>query len=171
MNMKISKRTKTSYFPHRNIKGMSYPMICVLIIILATIFSIILLFSSIIVHVDTMKENSKVVLDGFVITNATDIFNSIKNGNNYVSEIDAEDYCKALKKYCTFDGEDNLLYNYDKDGKEIYHITRPTLEMVTEDELKLKASYEISIPLRFAGTVITTATVPIEIKSLLTEKF
>ncbi len=58
-------------------------MPCVLIIVLAAIFSGIFVYSVSLSKVNVMKENSKIVLDSFVTQKATEIFNSIKQGNDY----------------------------------------------------------------------------------------
>ena len=77
-------------------KAEGYIMPCVLIIVLAAIFSGIFVYSASLSKVNVMKENSKIVLDSFVTQKATEIFNSIKQGNDYTEVIDQSRYQSAL---------------------------------------------------------------------------
>ena len=67
--------------------------------------------------------------------------------------------------------ETEMLYSYDADGKELYHITEPVLSFREANELELVVNYTISIPLWFAGHQFPSANIPIEVTSILTEKF
>lgn len=66
---------------------------------------------------------------------------------------------------------DNANTAYDADGKELYHITEPVLSFREVNELELVVNYTISIPLWFAGHQFPSANIPIEVTSILTEKF
>ena len=144
---------------------------CVLIIIFVMIFSIIFTYSASISKVNLMRENTKVVLDSFVTQNSTEIYNSIKQGNDYTEAIDAEEFRTSLISFCTLEIENGMLYSYDADGKELYRITEPILTFRNENELELVVTYTISIPMWFAGTQFASANIPIEVTSILTEKF
>ena len=144
---------------------------CVLIIIFVMIFSIIFTYSASISKVNLMRENTKVVLDSFVTQNSTEIYNSIKQGNDYTEVIDTEEFRTSLISFCTLEIENGMLYSYDADGKELYRITEPILSFRNENELELVVTYTISIPMWFAGTQFASANIPIEVTSILTEKF
>lgn len=118
-----------------------------------------------------MRENTKVVLDSFVTQNSTEIYNSIKQGNDYTEVIDTEEFRTSLISFCTLEIENGMLYSYDADGKELYRITEPILTFRNENELELVVTYTISIPMWFAGTEFASANIPIEVTSILTEKF
>jgi len=143
----------------------------VLIIVFVSIFSIIFTYSVCISKVNIIRENTKVVLDSFVTQNSTEIYNSIKQGNDYTEVIDTEEFRTSLISFCTFETENGMLYNYDADEKELYHITEPTLSFREANELELVVNYTISIPLWFAGHQFTSANIPIEVTSILSEKF
>lgn len=121
--------------------------------------------------VNLIRENTKVVLDSFLTQNSTEIYNSIKQGNDYTEVIDTEEFRTSLISFCTLEIEDGMLYSYDADGKELYHITEPVLSFREANELEFVVNYTISIPLWFAGRQFPSANIPIEVTSILTEKF
>lgn len=152
-------------------KAEGYIVPCVFILIFAMIFAIIFTYSASISKVNLMRENTKVVLDSFVTKNSTEIYNSIKQGNDYTEVIDTEEFRTSLISFCTLEIEEGKLYSYDADGKELYHITEPVLSFREENELELVVNYTISVPLHFAGIEFPSANIPIEVTSILTEKF
>lgn len=152
-------------------KAEGYIVPCVFILIFAMIFAIIFTYSASISKVNLMRENTKVVLDSFVTQNSTEIYNSIKQGNDYTEVIDTEEFRTSLISFCTLEIEDGKLYSIDGDGKELYHITEPVLSFREENELELVVNYTISVPLYFAGIEFPSANIPIEVTSILTEKF
>lgn len=155
----------------KSTKGEAYPMICVYIIIFVSLLALIITYTSAISKVNIMRENTKVVLDSFVTENAVEIFKSIKQGNDYTEVINEKGFRTALVRFCTLEMREDKLYSMDKDGTEKYHITNPVISFREENELELIASYTISVPLSFAGMSFTTVSVPIEVTSILTEKF
>lgn len=155
----------------KNQKGEGYIVPCVFILIFAMIFAMIFTYSASITKVKLMKENTKVVLDSFLTQNSTEIYNSIKQGNDYTEVIDTEEFRTSLISFCTLEIENGMLYSYDADGKELYHITEPVLSFREANELELVVNYTISIPLWFAGHQFPSANIPIEVTSILTEKF
>lgn len=152
-------------------KGEGYIVPCVLILVFSMIFAIIFTYSASISKINLMIENTKVVLDSFVTENSTEIYNSIKQGNDYTEVIDTEKFRNSLIAFCTLELENGMLYSYDADGQELYHITEPVLSFSKENELELVVKYTISIPLWFAGQQFPSANIPIEVTSILTEKF
>ena len=152
-------------------KGEGYIVPCVFILIFAMIFAMIFTYSASISKVKLMRENTKVVLDSFLTQNSTEIYNSIKQGNDYTEAIDTEEFRTSLISFCTLEIEDGMLYSYDADGKELYHITEPVLSFREANELELVVNYTISNPLWFAGHQFPSANIPIEVTSILTEKF
>ena len=152
-------------------KGEGYIVPCVFILIFAMIFAMIFTYSASISKVNLMRENTKVVLDSFLTQNSTEIYNSIKQGNDYTEVIDTEEFRTSLISFCTLEIEDGMLYSYDADGKELYHITEPVLSFREANELEFVVNYTISIPLWFAGHQFPSANIPIEVTSILTEKF
>ena len=142
-----------------------------LILVIVAVFSIVYTYTSVISVVQLSRENSKVVLDSFVTTNSTIIFGNIKQGNNFTGSVNTEDYRTALIHFCTLDEDGEALYSNDSDGNEKYSITALQMSYHEENELEIVVTYTLSVPVRFAGNTVTTAHIPIEIVSALTEKF
>ena len=154
-----------------NKKGDGYISTCVLIVILCMLISVFVTFVSAVNIVRQTKRNARVVLDGFVMTNSIEIYDSIKNGNDHTEEIDASEYINEFSSFNSLDLSNGMLYCYDDDGNELYRITAPDVSFVREKRLKIKSEFVIIIPIYFAGIRVTEATVPIKVVSLLTEKY
>lgn len=154
-----------------SLKGEGYVSICVLIIVIVAIFSSVFTYASAISVINVTRENSKVVLDNFVTTNSTLIFNSIKQGNDYTETLDFPEYTEKLCEFCTLDLSADTLYSYDTDGNLQYSMTLPQMSFQKDNQLEICVRYTVSVPIQFAGKTVTTANVPIEIVSILTEKF
>lgn len=152
-------------------KGEGYIVPCILILVFSMIFAMIFTYSASISKVEIMRENTKVVLDSFVTQNSTEIYNSIKQGNDYTEVIDADEFRNELILFCTLETENGMLYSIDADGQELFHITEPTLSFREENELELVVNYTLSIPMWFAGNEIPAVNIPLEVTSVLTEKF
>lgn len=155
----------------KSTKAEAYPMICVYIIIFVSLLALIITYTSAVSKVNIMRENTKVVLDSFITENAVEIYQSIKQGNDYTEAIDEEEYRTAFVNFCTLEMRGDKLYSIDADGTEKYHLTIPTVSFREENELELIVNYTISVPLSFAGLSFTTASIPIEVSSNLTERF
>lgn len=155
----------------KSTKAEGYIVPCVFILIFAMIFAMIFTYSASISKVNLMRENTKVVLDSFVTQNATEIYNSIKQGNDYTEVIDTEEFRTSLISFCTLEIEDGKLYSYDADGQELFHITEPTISFREANELELVVNYTLTIPMYFAGTEFPAVNIPVEVTSVLTEKF
>jgi len=155
----------------KSTKAEGYIVPCVFVLIFAMIFAMIFTYSASISKVEMMRENTKVVLDSFVTQNSTEIYNSIKQGNDYTEVIDADEFRNELISFCTLETENGMLYSIDTDGQELFHITEPTLSFREENELELVVNYTLSIPIWFAGNEIPAVNIPLEVTSVLTEKF
>lgn len=121
--------------------------------------------------VNLIRENTKVILDSFVTQNSTEIYNSIKQGNDYTEVIDTEEFRTSLISFCTLETDNGLLYSIDADGQELFHITEPTISFREANELELVVNYTLTIPMYFAGKEFPAVNIPIEVTSVLTEKF
>ncbi len=155
----------------KNKHGDGYIMICVTVVILCMLISVFVSFASAVNIVKQTKRNSRVVLDSFVMQNAIDIYDSIKEGSDTIAEFDEDEY---ISEFCSFNSLDlrgDNLYCCDKDGNEQYWLTKPELTFIDEGELKLRADYTVVIPLYFAGIEVSKAQVPITVVSRLDNKF
>lgn len=120
--------------------------------------------------VKTVKRNSRVVLDSFVMQNSIEIYNSIKQGNNKTDGIDAAEYREALTEFCTLEKRGYCYYNYGSDGNLNYYITTPHVGFTVDKKLQIFTSYTIYVPIRFAGIRISTVIISITVESKYNEK-
>ena len=121
--------------------------------------------------VNVIRENTKVVLDSFVTQNSTEIYNSIKQGNDYTEAIDSNEFRTSLMEFCTLEKKSGKLYSIDGNEKEIYHISMPTLSFKESNQLELCVNFTVTVPIRLLNDTTITANIPLEVTSILTEKF
>ena len=154
-----------------NKKGEGYISVCVLIIILCMILSVITEAVAAVNVVKMTERNARVVLDNFVMVNAIEIFDSIKNGNDDTESIDAQAYIDALAEFCTFEKSGGYMYALDSERNEMYRISVPTVGFEDMNKLKIYSSFTLYYPLYFFGVHVTTAQIPVTVISKYTEKF
>lgn len=148
-----------------------YVSTCVMIVIICMLLSVFVTFAVAVNTVKTVKRNSRVVLDSFVMKNSIDIYDSVKNGNNCTAEIDEDMYTEDLCEFCTFEKNGEFLYAYTGDGKLKYKLSKPIISFADEGKLKIDVSYTVYYPINFAGIVIDTAEILVTVKSKYNEKF
>ena len=65
------------------------------------------------------------MLDSFVTTNSTLIYDSIKQGNDFADAVNADEFYSALIDFCTLDERSGTLFKFDSNGNENYSMTAP----------------------------------------------
>ena len=156
--------------PLNNKRGSSYITPVVVILILATILSVVLFYAITKATIETTRDNTKRVLDSYVMKNSIDIYNSIKQGNDFTEEIENSFYISSISEELSLDYGTGYLYTVDSDGEIAYRMTSPTVTYKVDNTLKLQASYELQMPVWFAGQIIYWFTVPVTVTSSLTLK-
>lgn len=152
-------------------KGSSTVPICVMIVIVCMILSVVIMYANAVNVVKITKQNTRVVLDSYVMTNSIEVYNSIKQGNDDNDSLDATAFTDSLSEFCTFVDSGNYLYNYDTDGKTQFYLSKPALGFTKDNSLKIYASYKVYVPIYFAGIQVSTAEIPVTVTSKFTEKF
>lgn len=152
-------------------KGEGYIVPCVLILVIVILFLMIFNYAAAISKVNVVRENTKVVLDSFVTQNSTEIYNSIKQGNDYTDAVDSDEFRTSLMEFCTLENRSGKLYSMDSDGNEIYHISMPVLSFKESNQLELCVNFTVTVPIRLLNDTTITANIPLEVTSILTEKF
>ena len=155
----------------KNKRGEGYILTCVLVLVCSMILSVFVMFASAVNVIRTVRMNSITVLDSHVVKRSIDIYSSIKQGHDRTSSLKEDEYIDALTSFCTFERRGNYLYNYDEDGNEQYHISAPVLAYTEDGCLKVSASYDVIVPIYFAGVKITDAVVPVTVESRLSERW
>lgn len=150
-------------------EGTIFP--CIMILILCMIISVITYFILTTSAIRMTKENSRTVFESYITENAIEIYNSIKQGNDYTECLDNTEYVSELCRFCSFAKSGSMLYSYDDEGNVKYSMTVPEITYVREHTLKIKVTYTIYYPIVFNGHTVSTAIVPVEIHSNLMERF
>jgi len=133
--------------------------------------SVFIFFAGVVNMVRITQENTKVVLDSYVMKNSIEIYNSIKQGSDYTDVLDQNVYIDDLCDFCSLEKCGSYLYNYNEDGSLKYRITCPTITFREENTLKIELSYTLYVPVRFNGVIVRYAVIPVTVDSSFTEKF
>lgn len=152
-------------------RGDGYVSVCVAVVILCMLLSTMVTFYTTVNLVRMTRRNTQIVLDNYVMQNAIGIYDAIKNGKDTTGAIEAAPYIVQIQEYNSLDFDGELLYCCGADGKERYHMTKPTLMLTETGRLKVAAAYTMTVPLYFAGIQVTDVQVPIRIESKFNDKF
>ena len=152
-------------------KGTGCIDICVMIVVLCSILSVLITYVLAVNVIKINKLNARIVLDNFVMQNSIEIYDSIKNGNDFTEAVDTDEYIDSLCSYNSLDFRGNMLYCVGENGKQKYRMTIPNLSLTEGNRLKIAAKYEITVPLYFAGIKVHNVTVPITVESKFKDKF
>ena len=156
--------------PLNNKRGSSYFQPVVVILILAMILSVVLFYATTKSTIETTRDNTKRVLDSYVMKNSIEIYNSIKQGNDFTEAIENSFYIYSVSEELSLDYGAGYLYTVDANGDIVYRMTNPDVTYKVDNTLQLKASYDLQMPVWFAGQIIYWFTVPVTVSSSLTLK-
>ena len=156
--------------PLNNKRGSSYFTPCVVILVIAMILSVVLFYATTKSTIETTRDNTKRVLDSYVMKHSIDIYSSIKQGSDFTEDIENSFYISSVSSELSLDYGTGYLYTVDANGEIIYRMTNPNVTYRVDNTLKLEASYDLQIPVWFAGEIIYWFTVPITVGSSLTLK-
>ena len=148
-----------------NKKGISYVKTAVWTLILCMILSLILTYASLMTLIQTAESNTQRVLDGFVTENSKLIYDSLKNGSDFTENLNKNFYISAISAELAMDISGNVLYYKDEDGHVLYRISNPNVAYEWENTLMLRATYDILLPVTFAGKTVTTLRIPQKVVS------
>ncbi len=152
-------------------RGEGYVFPCVMIVVVCMILSVVIFFASAVSMVRITEENTKIVLDSYIMKNSIQIYDSIKQGNDYTEALDRDEYINALCNFCTLEKSGSYLYNYNEDGSLKYRITYPVITFRKENTLKIQLAYTLYIPIWFDGKIVRYAVIPATVDSSFNEKF
>ena len=145
--------------------GISHVKTAVLVLVFCMILSAVLTYAGMMTVIQTSRDTTTRVLDSFVTHNSTLIYDSLKNGHDFTTNLDTDFYKNLLSGEFSLDFYGNSIYALDEDGQIVYYMTNPNVTYDYTNTLKLKASYIVGIPVRFAGEIVTYLNVPITVHS------
>lgn len=145
----------------------SYVSVAVGVIFTALLMCVVLTYAKCTTIANMTEENTQLVLDSFVMKNSVEIFKSIKQGHDYTANYDEAYYQNYLADEVDFDDKDGKLCHMDDDGAVVYKMSVPSVEFITSNALKLKANYNLEMPVEM-GFFTFWISVPMEVVSSLT---
>lgn len=148
-----------------NKKGISYVKTAVWVLIICMILSLVLTYASLMTLIQTAESNTQRVLDGFVTQNSKLIYESLKNGSDFTESLNKSFYVSTVSDELSMDFSGNMLYYINEQGVVIYRIANPNVAYEWEDTLKLRATYDILLPVTFAGQTVATLRIPQKVVS------
>lgn len=152
-------------------RGEGYVFPCVMIVVVCMILSVVIFFASAVSMVRITEENTKIVLDSYIMKNSIQIYDSIKQGNDYTEALDRDEYINALCNFCTLEKSGSYLYSYNEDGSLKYRMTYPVITFRKENTLKIQLAYTLYVPVWFDGKIVQYAVIPVTVNSSFNEKF
>ena len=81
-----------------NTKGGGYITACVITIVIAMIFSSVLFYANCMTIIQTTRDNTELVLESFIMHNAIEIYDSIKQGHDLTEYFDENIYFSEKEK-------------------------------------------------------------------------
>ena len=154
----------------KNRRGSSYFTPVVVILVIAMILSVVFFYATTKSTIETTRDNTKRVLDSYVMKNSIDIYNSIKQGSDFTEAIEKSFYISSVSEELSLDFGEGYLYTVDENGGIVYRMTNPDVTYKVDNTLQLKAGYDLQMPVWFAGRIIYWFTVPVNVGSSLTLK-
>lgn len=155
----------------KNKCGEGYIFPCLMIVVVCMILSVLIFFASSVSMVRITQKNNKIVLDSYVMQNSIQIYNSIKQGNDYTEVLDRESYIAALCDFCSLAKSGSYLYAYNDDGSLKYFLTSPVITFKKANALKIQLDYTLYVPIWFDGKIARYAVIPVTVHSSFNEKF
>ncbi len=144
---------------------MTHIKTAIYVLIIAMLLSLVFAYASIMTIVSNTKTNTERVLDSFVMENATFIYNSIKNGNDFTTSINANYYVSKTSSELSLDLIEGMLYNKNEQGDSIFIMTNPQTRFTVDNTLNLTTTYDLLIPINFAGEKVMDLRIPIKVKT------
>lgn len=148
-----------------NKKGLTYVDACVWILVLMMLLSIIISYASMMILIQTANNNTQRVLDSYITQNSQIIYNSLKNGHDYTESLNQNVFISELSDELALEYSGGVLYYNTLDGEELYRTTNPQVNFEVSGRLKLQATYNIILPVHFAGAKLTDLMIPQKVVS------
>jgi len=154
-----------------NKRGDGYLFPCVMIVVVAMILSVVIFYANTISLIRITEENTKIVLDSYVIKNSIIIYNSIKQGDNNTEVLDENLYIENLCEFCTLYNSGSMLYAYNDDGSIKYKMSLPVISFREANALEIQLDYTMYVPIQLDSKTLWYAAIPMTVISSFSEKF
>lgn len=149
----------------RNRKGNSCFNTAVTVLAIAMIFSVVLEFASVMTVVSTVENNTQRTLNSFIMKNAKEIFTSIKDGHDFIARLNNDDFVGSFDEELNLEKYGNFLYSRDEESNTVFVMDCPSTTYMTDRTLKLVTSFQLKVPVHFAGRKLFDIEIPMKVKS------
>jgi len=136
-----------------------------LVLVIAMLFALVLSYASFMTIISTTKDNTKRCLDSFVMQNSTLIYKAIKEGRNFTDNIDETLFIQGFEGELSVDFQNGLLYSVNDKGNVIFKMTSPDINFKVDNTLNLITTYNLMLPVDFAGRKLFDLIIPIEVEA------
>lgn len=154
-----------------NRSGMSHVKTAVLVLAAAMVFSTVFLYANLMTIIQASRDQTQRVLDDYIMHNSIEIYDALKNGEDISEELDELFYKSEIFSAFSLDISGDSLYAVSEAGELQYVISKPHVDYEVQNTLKLNASYNLSIPIRFAGKRLFDLELPVTVKSYYVLKY
>ena len=155
----------------KNKKAEGYVRTSIMILIFCIAIAVFMSFLTAVNTIRISKRNTYKVIVGYVTVKSIEAFNSIKTSNDYIENLDEDDFIEYFCEYNGMTKNGNIFIAQMDSGYEKYRVTELQLSYILDNTLKLQVDYVITVPISFGDFEVFNAEVPITIKSKLTDKF
>lgn len=126
-----------------------YSISILMFLLLITILVITTIeFRTLALEINNTVENS---LEEYITEKVTENMNSIKNGTNYILEIDTDDYIQKLSNQLNLDSS---LKGTTGNGRT-FEIANISTHFIDENKMNVKVIYTLNMPIIVGGTEYT----------------
>jgi len=145
----------------KNKKGESYIYLCVIIMFVTMLVSVLILYMGLTAQVQAQKRDTKAKLDGYISDYATEIYDALKQGDNYALSIDWNDLESGVFAELGFPSDTTTEYIYANGIK----MSRPNVETLSGNGFGLKIEYTAYFPVEWNGTKYVDLQIPVILTS------
>ena len=145
----------------KNKKGESYIYLCVIIMFITMLVSVLILYMGLTAQVQAQKRDAKAKLDGYISDYATEIYDALKQGDNYAMSIDWNDLESGVFSELGFTSDTTTEFVYANGIK----MTGPTVETLSGNGFGLKIEYTAYFPVEWNGTRYADIQIPVILTS------
>lgn len=152
--------------------GSAYILWTVVIVVLCMIMSCVLSYVMAVTLIAEQKDVTKNILDKQLSTNSVEIYQRIKEQDDYTDKEFASAFLNDLITICDLEAINDTQYqSKTESGDTRYVLTTPTVSYEEDFSPKLVVQYTITVPIEFAGIQVVWVDVPVTVVSRFNPKY
>lgn len=144
-----------------NKKGESYIYLCVIVIFITMLLSVLILYMGLTAQVQAQKRDVKAKLDGYLSDYSVEIFNTLKQGQNFIDHIDWNEFESGALYALGFESNTDDEYVYANGIR----MERPSITTLSGGGFGIKVSYTVYLPVEWSGEKYADLQIPTTVTS------